>query len=162
MPEGHDVLRIIYDALRQHDPQLLTSLAHYFVSWERMIELRERLSDITINPAYYDVLIEWLYDQSNTASRIAKIITTFLDDRELFIMVCDDFLQREAVEFQDFPYQLTYNFSEHEFHIDFPGAPGWGVSYYDRDIPGIDRLLHILERVYARLYPERTPNFFRR
>jgi hypothetical protein len=129
MPEDHEVLQIIYNALQQQDPQLLIPLHHYFVSWESMIELRDRLSGIIINPAYYDILVEWLYDPSSTISRTAKIVTTFLNDRELFIMVCNDFLQREAVEFQDFPYQLTYNFSEYEFHINFPGAPGWGVSH---------------------------------
>src|SRR5437667_5610423 len=48
----------------------------------------------------------------------------------------------------------SYNSSEKEFHIDLPGVPGMGVSHYGRDDPETDRLLHALEQIYAKLYPD--------
>ena len=150
--------KTIRHALASRDPQLLLGLSKHFSIWEKIVGLRGKLRGLTINPNNYDLLFQWLWHQDATIAKMVKAIVLLIDDIDMQVDIFEKILGIDAV---NFPYQLSYNFSEKEFLIDLPGVPGIGVSHYGRDDVAIDQFLLVLERLYARIYPEKTPAFFR-
>jgi len=157
--EEQSVMQTINDALLHHDPQKLTQLSEYFSTWDNLLKLREIISTLNINPNYYDVIFSWVWHEDQSIVKIVKTIVLFNGVHALTTII--EYFLQHAMNTADFPYDLSYNSSEKEFHIDLPGVPGMGVSHYGRDDPETDRLLHALEQIYAKLYPDRIPPEFR-
>jgi len=159
VPDERRLIQIIRDALLQHDPQNLLQLSEYFSTWDGLLKLRDMTTGLYINQNYYDVIFSWFWHQDPAISKIVRTVILFSGARVLTTII-EDFLEQDK-DISNFPYEISYNLSEKEFHIDLPGVPGRGVSHYGRDNPEIDRFLCVLEKIYARMYPERIPPGFR-
>ena len=154
-----EAIQTIREAIERRDPQLFLQLAEDFSTWERMVRFREKVHGLVIHPSDYDLIFQWTGHQDVIIAKIASALVLFIHDIDMKVDVFERFLEIDIVKF---PYQLSYNFSEKEFHIDLPGVPGMGVSHYGRDDIAIDQFLLLLEKIYAKLYPENVPAFFRR
>jgi len=159
MSEEQSVMQVINDVFRYHDPQQLAQLSEYFSAWDGLLKLREIITGVNINPHYYDVIFSYFWHEEPNIAKMVRTIVLFNGGHTLTTLI-EHFLEHD-MDTSDFPYNLSYNSSEKEFHIDLPDVPGMVVSHYGRDNPDIDRLLSVLEKVYARLYPDRIPPGFR-
>jgi len=145
-------------ALESQSPEMLKGLFKPSLSWDEMLELRERVSRITIEPQHYSPIFDWLWHPDPLIARAARIFVHFGGDQNLHIEI---FTRLAQVVGREMPFVVSYDVGEKEFSVDLPGVPGWGVSHYGRDNPDTDRLLKALERIYANAHPTMIPPYFR-
>ncbi len=145
-------------ALESQNPRMLKELFEPSLSWDEMLELRNRVSRITIEPQYHALIFNWLWHPDPLVARAARILVHFSGDLNLRIEI---FTRLAEVAGREIPFVVSYDVGEKEFSIELAGVPGWCASHYGRDNPDIDRLLKALEKIYANGHPTYIPPYFR-
>lgn len=143
------------EAVRERDPERLLTLNR--LSLQAKVDLREALKIGALARKDREQLIQWAWHDNSSIKQAARTLI-LLVDLDLAACCFEKFL---ATGHLSPPFELRYNSSEHEFHVDLPETPGRGVSHYGRDDKEIDRILLVLERAYQKMYPQQTTSGFR-
>lgn len=149
-----DPKRIIREAITNQHPTRLKEVFIRNMNWDDMLELRERIGNIVIEPGSYRTVFAWLSHDDPEIARAAGILALWISDLRFQVEL---FNYLTGIETPKIPFTVDYNSAEKEFNIEMPGVPGWGISYYGRDNPSVDLLLHALKRVHNRIHSDTTP-----
>ena len=144
--------KTIQEAIANQHPAKLKEVFIHNMTINEMNTLRDRIRDIVIEPRFYQTLFAWLSHDDPEIARATRILALWIDDRG-FTLTLYHYLTRIAAS--KIPFTVDYDSAEKEFHIGMPGVPGWGLSYYGRDDPYIELLLHIFEKFYAHIHAEK-------
>ena len=146
--------RIIQEAIANQQPAKLKEVFTPNMTSNDMLELRDRISNIVIEPRFYKTVFAWLSHDDPEIARATGMLALWIRDLGFQAELFNYFTQIGAPKG---PFTVAYNSEEKEFGIEMPGVPGWGVSYYGRDNPDVDLLLHALEKFYAHIHSKTTP-----
>ena len=149
---------IIRAALIERDPRILFDLSQLLSTWEGMVNLREQIYGLTVEPGDYEVVWDWVWHNDPAIAERVRTVVLLLHDMRLDI---DLFGRQARSESGEVPFNVAYDVSEQQFLVCLPGVPGWGISHYGRDDTEVDILLESLEKIYTKANPGNHPPYFR-
>ena len=137
----------IREAINTDNPDSLRALDLRQVVKQSCPIERSRL--IELSDQGLGTLLSWLLSGDEyTMSSVVYVLMFFLDFQAV-ALVLEKLLDLEP---KYFPFNLSFNSSEHEFNLQHKSFPhGIGFSYYGRENADIERILGLLEKHYARL-----------
>lgn len=158
MGEDINPVVIIRAALMERDPRILEDLAHILSSWEGMLQVRDDIQYLAVDPVDHEALFNWMWHEDPEIAARVRTVVGLLHNIQLDIYV---FARLAKFQSSEVPFDIVYNVSEQEFLVCIPGVPGWGISHYGGDDAEVDTLLESLKIIYAKANPGNHPTHFR-